>query len=1255
MVHHGIEGSDGGQATIRCYARLFMTVCRRVIAQLALTAVACAGVAAAAEPSRFVRDLEARRARIAKGGRRPQAIVPLLGVLTDLWERLDDRAPLVQLLDEAARSRTARPDVRARAGYLRAVVLDRLGKTSQAAAARAEHGLLTQYWVVGPVDNEGRTGQTTVFAPERALLGPIDPAARFAGKERPVSWRLMPPIAAQGMVSLDALLRPDTNVTAYLTTLVHVPEATRAAVRTGSSGAIKVWVDGAPALARDVYRPARIDQDAAPCRLHAGWNRVTVKLSVLDGPWSLFVRLTAPDGAPLRGLTTSTDVARFAAVKPEPPARFAVADLRRELEAYAKAHPKDARAWRDLGLYLQHVAPDDPEQHTAADALARAAKLAPSPEAYRLLALAQRDQNDKLRALEEGLSLSAGGCRAPACAPLDELLGELYHAARRERRAEALWLDGRAADPGYWPITLKLARLAAERGVPSRAAAMLAALEREHPALAVLRAEAGLAVRRGRRLEAQRLYERVIDAEHDDVDTLRELYTFARAKGAVQQALGFVDRIARARPDVLQTALDRADVLEAVGKGAEAHQVLEVALGVAPDETRLLERDGRLLHRLGRDREALAVLEHALAVRPQNPELRAYLHALAPHSRGGDLARAWAVDVPALIKKSTAERPAANAGDPARVLLDQSVTRVLPNGLSETFSQRVVEILDDRGARSEGQADIRYTPDTQSVEVRAARVYKRSGEVVQAISTTEHDLSEPWYGLYYDVKAQVIDFDALEPGDVLDVEYVVSDVARRNMFSDYFGDLHLLQEELPRLDTRYVLIAPKGKTLYFNQPKLPSLHRSEETRGDETVYTFRATGVPKIDSEPGMPGYTDVAAYVHVSTYKSWQDVAAWYRGLVAEQLQSSPEIHAAVAAAVRGLSDERARIRAVYDLVVQKTRYVGLEFGIHGYQPYRTTQVFARKFGDCKDKASLLVVMLREIGVDASLVLARTRRGGDLDPEPASLAPFDHAIVYVPKYDLFLDGTAEFSGADELPAMDQDIPVLIVAQGRLARTPVLPAADNRVITADHVQLDAAGGARVDEDVTVAGEVAHQWREHYQSPGERLTRYDKAWAQKHPGAHVESVRMPALADLERPVQVRAQVTVPDWARPEVEGGVQELVLPAVARDADMQRSYARLSTRKYDLVLGFPWRQEDRVTVALPAGWSVKRLPEARTVQAPFGRFTITAQQKGGAVEVAAALEVDRHRIAREDYAAFRRFCGDVDAALGQELVIEKR
>src|SRR4029079_15714886 len=137
------------------------------------------------------------------------------------------------------------------------------------------------------------------------------------------------------------------------------------------------------------------------------------------------------------------------------------------------------------------------------------------------------------------------------------------------------------------------------------------------------------------------------------------------------------------------------------------------------------------------------------------------------------------------------------------------------------------------------------------------------------------------------------------------------------------------------------------------------------------------------------------------------------------------------------GMSDLE-RVRAVHNFVVTSTSYVGLEFGIHGYKPYKVTQVLARRFGDCKDKASLMIALLREVGVPAELVLVRTRRGGHLDPEPASLAIFDHAIVYVPKLDRYLGGNAEVSRPAEETAQEHGVTVLRVgARGSvLTQTP---------------------------------------------------------------------------------------------------------------------------------------------------------------------------------------------------------------------------
>ena len=311
------------------------------------------------------------------------------------------------------------------------------------------------------------------------------------------------------------------------------------------------------------------------------------------------MRLTAPDGGPLPELTDVDGAGAFCRLAAgDARRRSPVADLRRDLEAATKAHPKDAQAWSDLGQYsVARGAGRSGEAARGRGVRAARRKLAPSPEIYRQLALAENDANDKRRALEDGPAppVTARPARAEL-APLYEMLGEIYHRARRERRAEELWLDGRAADPAYWPITLDLAELAAERGVPSRAAAMLAALEKRARDAqgAARRGDAGGAARAARGgAEAVRARRRRREGRHRRA--ARAVLVRARARARRAEALAFVDRIARARPDVLQTALDRADVLEAIGKGGEAHEALKVALTVAPEEARILERDGRLL------------------------------------------------------------------------------------------------------------------------------------------------------------------------------------------------------------------------------------------------------------------------------------------------------------------------------------------------------------------------------------------------------------------------------------------------------------------------------------------------------------------------------------------------------------------------------------------------------------------------------------------------------------------------------------
>jgi cellulose synthase operon protein C len=676
-------------------------------------------------------------------------------------------------------------------------------------------------------------------------------------------------------------------------------------------------------------------------------------------------------------------------------------------------------------------------------------------------------------------------------------------------------------------------------------------------------------------------------------------------------------------------------------------------LRLLPDDPRLLERQGKLLMRLGRSDEALQRLRRALELQPQNAELRDYLGHQDP-SHGPSLAKAHARDPAPLIaegrRRSWGSAGPKGARPSAAVLLDLEVVRVHANGLSETFAQRLVLVLDERGAREQEEQLVRYTPETQSVEVRVARVHRPDGQVVEAAGRDDRDLSEPEYSTYYDQRGLELRMPVLKAGDVVELQYALSDVGRRNLFADYFGAVHFLGEDLPRLQSEYVLLTPKDRAFYFNAPRLPGLGRKEEVVGDVRLYRFVARDVPAVEMEAGMPGWSEVTPYVHVSTYRTWDEVAAWYWGLVKEQLVVDAAIKAAVRDAVRGADGERARLAAVHNWVVKRTRYVALDFGIHSYKPYRTTQVLSRKFGDCKDKASLLVVMLGEIGVKAHLVLLRTRRAGDIGSQPASLAIFDHAIAYVPKYDLYLDGTAEFSGTGEVPHADQGVPALILldGKGRFLRTPVAPAVANRVTRRMAIRLEPDGSARVEETVRVVGQAAPEWRQHYQSPGQRRERYEKAINGVFPGARVVAVEMPALEDLERPVEARGVVAAPAVARVDGEGRVVRLG----ARESELTRAYARLSQRRFDLLLGYPWEQEEELVYQLPPGWKVRSLPGPREIKCRHGEFRLSVEQRGGSVHVRYRLAVTRHRFTRVEYQELRAFLVEIDAVLNQGIGI---
>jgi tetratricopeptide (TPR) repeat protein/transglutaminase-like putative cysteine protease len=855
------------------------------------------------------------------------------------------------------------------------------------------------------------------------------------------------------------------------------------------------------------------------------------------------------------------------------------------------------------------------EDRTAVDRAREADMALKSARSAYVLATLDPDQNTSRAALVTAVERARA--EGPSGAPL--LASLLVELSLRDRflglewRARGLLDEAFRVAPDDMVVELALAERLAEDGFPLAALAWVEDMHRRYPGSAIL---------------ARQQAERRMNL------------------GRTEEALKSLAGLQGAQPTDASLAAEMQEGLLRLGKAEEAVAIARARVKLVPGLPDTHRTLARLEEARGDLPAAIQSVRRSLELRPQQPDLRDFLATLDTGARDDLLAR-YPVDLEGLAKIKT---PAAWQGKDAGILLARTAVRVLPNGLSERLDHRVIRVLDDRGIRTQSVQGVVYDPEESYVEVRRARVRRADGGIEEMGDASVIALTDAGYRMFYDQRQQRVTFNGLRVGDTLEVAFVRRDTAARNKFDDYFGEIAPLEDTLPQRRREYILEAPAGRKLVFNQPV-------EATPGKQpgtTLYKLTVGERRGIRPENNMPGWTEIARYLHVSTFSDWDAVGRWYWNLVKEQLVDDAKIRAAVNEVLAGLpkgADERAKVRALYKHVIVSTRYVGLEFGIHGFKPYRTTDVYDRRFGDCKDKASLLKVMLGEAGIKSHLVLVRTRDQGTIGATPASLSAFNHAITYVPSLDLYLDGTAEFSGPEELPTGDQGATVLIVRDGagaELRTIPVSKPGDNVQHVRQTVTLATDGTATVQHDLTVAGAGAAGWRSILQSAENRKERLTNAWGAQFPGVAVEDIKAPTLGDVLLPVKLSSRWQVPAWAQPQSDG----LRFPALGYRTGLTRSIAGQAKREHDLVMAAPSIEETTLEYVLPKGWKIAQAPADKRIDTPLGAFTLEVETTGDRARVKTHLEYRKSRFTPAEYRALRDFLSQVDGSLDQVFEI---
>ncbi|NOY93175.1 MAG: DUF3857 domain-containing protein [Deltaproteobacteria bacterium] len=1170
-----------------------------------------------------------------RDARKPRWAIPF----ARLVQHFGDTAPSVTFgaVEQLSRNRRLPPGRRAFIDAMRARLLVRMGRLDEARRVVSDLGYVTRWQMVGPFDNEGKQGFDREDAPEAARREAFDANAHYQGKEREVGWRLNPAEAWNGYNSFDAIFRPFSSVCGYAETSVQSEREQPLSLWLGGGGATKVYWNGELVLTDSAYRSPDPDRQVVLVPARQGANRLLVKSCVVSTGWGFYLRVGDARGAPARGITV--DPAQIRPVTGEAPSlrmpRPPVPALA-GLEAAAEGDDASPAALEDLARFLLISGADDVAEHRARQLAARAADAEPTLRRLRLAASLAAQRGDVMRFAAKARELFPN--------EPESLLFQADVVAAGMTPDDALPILDRIRDRGRFGVEATLLRVQILQNLDlhETARSLVESLApRTAGAHQFLRDRANAARIAGRQDRYLVLLREALAARYDDIGARKALLGDALRRGELEPVREQLAVLRALLPTNQPTLRYVAAIYEALGSRDDALDVLRHGTEIAPDAAPTRVATGRLLLRMNQQAAAGEALRAALAVRPQDAETRELLEQIQPQERPDER---WAVEAAALLARRTED-----TSFPITTLEDLTVNTVYENGLGSSFRQVVMQVHDAEGARRMRVYGISFDPSSQRVDVRLARVY-RGDRRLEAVRYYEQSTGDARYRIYYDTRQFVVVFPDLQPGDVLELRWRVDDISHRNLFADYYGDFHFLQSFQPIKRSDYVLITPEQRHFYFNDPSLAGLSHEQSTQDGKRTDHFFADNIPALRSEPGMPGLSEIAPYLHVSTYRTWEEVGHWYWGLIEDQLNLDDDLRRTVHELVDDAPDLATKVQRIHNWVVKNTHYVGLEFGIHGYKPYRVTDIVRRGFGDCKDKASVMYAMYREAGIDAHIVLLRTRRNGAITDLPASLAVFDHAITYVPALDLYLDGTAEHSGTTELPQGDQGVTVLHVwpEGAELRRTPVLPPDQNFRRRRMEVRLEGDGAATLSVNERVIGAGAQRYRSTYAAQGTRGERFERALRALFPGLTLEEQSFPHLEDLERPVEYSYRARVPQMARRD---GTNLRLSPSVM--TDLLRGMAAQPTRRLPLDLGGTSRYVEERTIRLPAGFRPGRLPTGGVAESPFGKLSLSVEANGRSILARTEFEVRRDRIPPDEYPAFRAWVERADALLREQITLE--
>lgn len=607
------------------------------------------------------------------------------------------------------------------------------------------------------------------------------------------------------------------------------------------------------------------------------------------------------------------------------------------------------------------------------------------------------------------------------------------------------------------------------------------------------------------------------------------------------------------------------------------------------------------------------------------------------------------------------------------VLVDETTATVSEDGRVTKSYNYAIRILQREG-RGDAVGHVGYIPETGKVKELNAWLIRVNGEVKRYGKEQTLDLAGAPNDVYNEYRVRSISAkDDADSGMVFGYSYTTED---RSVFSQ---DEWSFQSSSPVLSSRYTLVLPGGwraESVTFNHAKV------EPTISGST-YTWQLTNLSAIADEPLRGSLSNLVARLAVSyyppastslpgikTFANWSDVAGWMAELEDPQVTLSDAMTAKARELTANAKTEYEKIQAIGHYV-QKVQYISIQTGLGrggGYRPHPASEVFAKSYGDCKDKANLMRAMLKIVGITAFAVSIYSGDPEYVRTDWPSPQQFNHCIIAVkvgdetqvatviqhPRFGrlLIFDPTAEETPVGDLPVYLQGSLALIDAKDSdpLVRMPVTPLDMNQLERSVEVELGADGSLTGVIEERARGQVAAKFRTEFRqlSRPEYNTMVEHWVTNGAPGSKISQVEP---SDNASDGRFALSVTFAASSYAQLMQNRLLVFKPAIVSRRDSLSLTE--SKRKHPVVLKSNSYSEI-VRVKLPAGFVVDELPDAIKLDTPFGAYTTSYDVKDGQLVFKRSFVQRSITVPVAQYELVRNFFSRMRAAEQSPVVLAK-